>query len=65
MRKRLARLVIFLNDPADTHFGHVDKWLDRRRILSMSPQSENVLFEQSRNVLLTACRLGRWQKDNY
>ena len=28
-RKRLARLVMFLNDPADTHFGHVDKWLDR------------------------------------
>jgi hypothetical protein len=20
---------MFLNDPADTHFGHVDKWLDR------------------------------------
>src|SRR5664279_1932670 len=28
-RKRLARLVMFLNDPANTHFGHVDKWLDR------------------------------------
>jgi hypothetical protein len=31
----------------------------------MSPQSDNVLFAQSRNVLLTPSRLGRWQKDNY
>ena len=31
----------------------------------VSPQSDNVLFAQSRNVLLTAFRLGRWQKDNY
>jgi hypothetical protein len=31
----------------------------------LSPQSDNVLFAQSRNVLLTPFRLGRWQKDNY
>ena len=31
----------------------------------VSPQSDNVLFAQSRNVLLTPFRLGRWQKDNY
>jgi len=31
----------------------------------VSPQSDNVLFAQSRNVLLTPSRLGRWQKDNY
>ena len=29
------------------------------------PQNDNVLFAQSRNVLLTSSRLGRWQKDNY
>jgi hypothetical protein len=27
--------------------------------------SENVLFEQSRNVLLTAVKLGRCKTDNY
>jgi hypothetical protein len=31
----------------------------------LSPQNDNVLFAQSRNVLLTPFRLGRWQKDNY
>ena len=31
----------------------------------LSAQSDNVLFAQSRNVLLTTSRLGRWQKDNY
>jgi hypothetical protein len=31
----------------------------------MSAQSDNVLFAQSRNVLLTTFRLGRCQKDNY
>src|SRR5580704_11216775 len=31
----------------------------------LSAQSDNVLFAQSRNVLLTTTRLGRWQKDNY
>jgi len=31
----------------------------------VSPQNDNVLFAQSRNVLLTPSRLGRWQKDNY
>jgi len=31
----------------------------------LSPQNDNVLFAQSRNVLLTPSRLGRWQKDNY
>ena len=33
--------------------------------LPLSPQNDNVLFAQSRNVLLTPSRLGRWQKDNY
>ena len=33
--------------------------------VGMSAQSDNVLFEQSRNVLLTQVRLGRWTKDNY
>ena len=32
---------------------------------AVSPQNDNVLFAQSRNVLLTPFRLGRWQKDNY
>jgi hypothetical protein len=32
---------------------------------ALSAQSDNVLFEQSRNVLLTQVRLGRWTKDNY
>ncbi len=31
----------------------------------LSAQNDNVLFAQSRNVLLTTSRLGRWQKDNY
>jgi hypothetical protein len=31
----------------------------------MSAQSDNVLFAQSRKVLLTPFRLGRWTKDNY
>jgi hypothetical protein len=31
----------------------------------LSPQNDNVLFAQSRNVLLTPFRLGRWQKDKY
>jgi hypothetical protein len=31
----------------------------------VSAQNDNVLFEQSRNVLLTRARLGRWTKDNY
>jgi hypothetical protein len=31
----------------------------------MSAQSDNVLFAQSRNVLLTASRLEGWKKDNY
>jgi hypothetical protein len=31
----------------------------------LSPQNDNVLFAQSRNVLLTPSRLERWQKDNY
>ena len=31
----------------------------------VSPQNDNVLFAQSRNVILTPSRLGRWQKDNY
>jgi hypothetical protein len=35
------------------------------KILGMSPQNDNVLFAQSRNVLLTPSRLERWQKDNY
>jgi hypothetical protein len=34
-------------------------------IFRMSAQSDNVLFAQSRNVLLTQVRLGRWTKDNY
>ena len=33
--------------------------------VKLSPQNDNVLFAQSRNVLLTPFRLGRWQKDNY
>jgi hypothetical protein len=32
---------------------------------TLSPQSDNVLFEQSRNVLLTSLTLGRCRKDNY
>ena len=32
---------------------------------AVSPQSDNVLFPQSRNVLLTPFMLGWWQKDNY
>src|SRR5580704_1771404 len=32
---------------------------------ALSAQSDNVLFAQSRNVLLTARRLGRCKKDNY
>ena len=32
---------------------------------SLSGQNDNVLFAQSRNVLLTTFRLGRWKKDNY
>ena len=32
---------------------------------TVSPQNDNVLFAQSRNVLLTPFRLGRWQKENY
>ena len=31
---------------------------------SVSPPNDNVLFEPSRNVLLTAVRLGRCKKDN-
>jgi hypothetical protein len=31
----------------------------------VSAQSDNVLFAQSRNVLLTGLRLGRCKKDNY
>jgi PAS domain S-box-containing protein len=31
----------------------------------LSAQSDNVLFAQSRNVLLTTSKLGRWQKDIY
>jgi hypothetical protein len=31
----------------------------------VSAQNDNVLFAQSRNVLLTTSRLGRWPKDNY
>ena len=31
----------------------------------VSAQNENVLLEQSRNVLLTAAKLGRCSKDNY
>jgi len=31
----------------------------------VSAQNENVLLEQSRNVLLTAVRLRRCRKDNY
>ena len=31
----------------------------------LSAQNDNVLFAQSRNVLLTAFRLGRWNKDYY
>ena len=31
----------------------------------MSPPNDNVLFVPSRNVLLTAFRLGRCKKDNY
>jgi hypothetical protein len=31
---------------------------------AVSPQSDNVLFAQSRNVLLTQSRLGRCKKDN-
>jgi len=31
----------------------------------VSPQNDNVLFEQSRNVLLTALKLRRCRKDNY
>jgi hypothetical protein len=33
--------------------------------IRLSPQNDNVLFAQSRNVLLTPSRLERWQKDNY
>ena len=43
--------------------------LRRRReqlgLLQLSPQNDNVLFAQSRNVLLTPPRLGRCKKDNY
>jgi hypothetical protein len=31
----------------------------------LSAQNDNVLFAQSRNVLLTAFRLGRCKKDYY
>ena len=31
----------------------------------MSPQNGNVLFAQSRNVLLTPFRLEGWNKDYY
>jgi hypothetical protein len=41
-----------------TPFGH-------ENYVVLSPQNDNVLFAQSRNVLLTPFRLGRWQKDNY
>jgi hypothetical protein len=33
--------------------------------LILSAQNDNVLFAQSRNVLLTSVRLRRWTKDNY
>ena len=33
--------------------------------LPLSPQNDNVLFEQSRNVLLTAIKLRRCRKENY
>jgi hypothetical protein len=32
---------------------------------SVSAQNDNVLFAQSRNVLLTPSRLGGWNKDYY
>src|SRR5438045_7895621 len=38
-RKRLARLVMFLDDPADTRFGHIDKWLDRGQIRPDRPKT--------------------------
>jgi hypothetical protein len=34
-------------------------------LMYMSAQSDNVLFAQSRNVLLTPFRLRRSTKDNY
>jgi len=40
---------MFLNDPADTHFGHVDKWLDRRfgeRTLPLYPVQPEVIFKR-------------------
>ena len=48
------------NRPSLTKMRRFDNFL-----AAMSPQNDNVLFAQSRNVLLTPFRLGRWQKDNY
>jgi REP element-mobilizing transposase RayT len=41
------------------------KWDCKYHIVFVSAQSDNVLFEQSRNVLLTPFKLRRWTKDNY
>ena len=42
MRKGLACLVRFSNGPADTHFGHVDKWLYRGMELVWNLSDANV-----------------------
>lgn len=42
MRKGLACLVRFSNGPANTHFGHVDKWLDRGMELVWNLSDANV-----------------------
>ena len=41
--------------------GTAEQWIKE----GLSPQNDNVLFAQSRNVLLTPSRLGRCKKDNY